>query len=546
MYFASALDARNSLYFTRERFDDFYMGKGSTIADLKGAVGILFEQASSRGIVQDSVNGPVSFEFAISNQVSVSLAVLKGAFAMREDFLRHKRGFFIQSIRDAQKESFAGYRFASAGDPARAMCLVDILRQHDIAVFPIAGEEAWYVPVRQPQYRYLEALVEQRRDFEESIFYDITAWTLPLALNLDWRKLEREPDTDDGKSVTGTLETSTMGYVFSWENLHSPRVLFDLFQEDVKVKIAKKPFRLGGKDFGYGSVFVPLGQQPEKSEKIHSILQDAMNDSMLDVVPVSTFLTEEGIDLGSGSFATISRPKILLAAGPGVDTYTSGCIWHLMDVYHDHPVTLVEPSQLQSMDLSGYTALVLPGGGKASYSEDLIPRLKDWVKKGGVVVCLGSATKWAVDNELATADPVKTEKKTSPERRPFAGASDDKALEDIKGAIFRTNVDISHPVAFGYTQEILPVFLDSKDFLAPSGNPYNTPLVFSDDPLLAGYASAENLHKLAGSAAVIVEPAGKGSVILFAHQPVFRACWRGTEKLFLNAVLFGGLMNSGS
>ena len=56
-YHAKALDQIGSLYFTQEGYDDFYYGKGSTYPDAQGAIGILFEQASSRGHAQESVNG---------------------------------------------------------------------------------------------------------------------------------------------------------------------------------------------------------------------------------------------------------------------------------------------------------------------------------------------------------------------------------------------------------------------------------------------------------------------------------------------------------
>ncbi|HKJ90373.1 MAG TPA: hypothetical protein VJ960_04530, partial [Oceanipulchritudo sp.] len=131
------------------------------------------------------------------------------------------------------------------------------------------------------------------------------------------------------------------------------------------------------------------------------------------------------------------------------------------------------------------------------------------------------------------------------ERRPFDQASDDRALERIRGAIFKTTIDGSHPLAWGYRNPELPVFVEGESFLRPSANPYQTPLAFTAEPLLAGYASEKNLERMAGAAAAVVETDGRGAYILFGHTPTFRAYWRGTEKLLLNALLFGEFMQAG-
>ena len=542
-YFAGALDNRNTPYFTEERYDDFYTGKGSTISDLKGAIGILFEQASARGILQESDNGPVSFEFAISNQVAVSFSVLKGALELKNEFLGHTREFFRESLELAKKRDFAGYAFSSKDEPGRARQFAAILQGHSIDVYPIEDGTVWFAPLQQPQYRYLEALVEQRTAFRESIFYDITAWTLTLAHNLGVKRLDRIPPAVDVRPETRPLAKSELGYVFPWNPLHAPRLLLELLEQDIDVKTAMLPFQIDGVDFGYGSIFIPLRNQTEKAGLIHQILSGGAVDGLAPVTPVSSFRTEKGVDLGSSSLVPVRKPRILLMTGRGVDSYGAGSIWHLFDVYHDHAVTLIEPYQLGSIDLNQYTALILPSGSKTIFPDRHAELIEAWVRQGGTLVCLGSASKWAIDAKLASLMMKVVEKPDKPERRPFANASDDRALQDIEGAIFRTTLDITHPVGYGYSGDELPVFLQSTAFLEPSGNVYQTPLGFTEDPLLAGYVSAENLELLRQSAAVAVEKSGKGTLVMFTIDPTFRAYWRGTEKLLLNAVLFGNHMS---
>lgn len=542
-YFAQALDETGSLYYTRERYDDFYAGKGSTISDLKGAIGILFEQASARGIIQDSVNGPVSFAFAIQNQITTSLAVLKAAHELRQDFLEHTRDFYRESMQLAEASGIAGYRFASPGDPRRARAFVEVVEGHGIKVEPVDGEEAWFIPVRQPQYRYLQALVEQRREFAEDIFYDITAWSLPLAYNLQWEAVDTVPLSGTTETEKAQLPVSNMGYLVDWNSLNAPRLLLDLLQQDILVKVAREPFVLNGTSHGYGTLFVPVSLQADKQEAIHSLLEAGVGQQGVAVQAVSTFLTEEGIDLGSASFKRIAKPEILLVTGRGLDTYLAGAVWHLLDVQHDYPVTLVDRRTLATLDLRDYSAIILPGAGKNTLPQAANERLADWVRSGGSLVCMGKSVEWLTESGLVKftlRDPGSTE--AEPSRRPFANSRDDDALQAIKGAIFEVAVDQSHPLAYGMDQAPMPVFVETSTFLMPSTNPYQTPLAFTGNPLLAGYASGENLARMAGSAAAVVEPQGDGAVIAFTINPVFRAYWRATEKLLLNAVLFGNMM----
>lgn len=555
-YFAEALEETGTLYFSRERFDDFYMGKGSTISDLKGAVGILFEQASARGQVQESVNGPLDFKTAIRNQWTISLSVLRASTALREEFLASMRTFFRESLREGAGASFAGYRFASPGDPARAREFARILETHQIEVEPLSGEAAWYVPLEQPHYRYLQALVEKRTEFEQDIFYDITAWTLPLAYNLEWEELPAPPRSASSGAPSRGLERSELGYLVDWSQLNAPRLLLDLLEAEIRVKAARQPFTADGHAYTYGSLFVPVTLQPEASGTIYELLKLASGQLDVGVRPVRTFLTEEGIDLGSGQFRNVTRPKILLVGGRGVDAYEMGSIWHLLDVYHDYPVTVIRPAELSSIRLSDYTALILPDAGGSSYPEEATERLERWVKAGGSLISLGRSSKWVIDRGLVDlalvgAAPAEEEGTEGPdeggpiERRPFDQASDDQALERIRGAIFKTTIDRSHPLAWGYRNPELPVFVEGESFLRPSANPYQTPLAFTAEPLLAGYASVKNLERMAGAAAAVVETDGRGAYILFGHTPTFRAYWRGTEKLLLNALLFGEYMQAG-
>ena len=113
---------------------------------------------------------------------------------MRKDLLNYQRNFFKESRESAKSGAYA---FGSSKDPVSAYKLAEILKRHKIEIHEVAqdfsenGENfkkgsAYIVPKNQRQYRLLKAMFEKRTEFRDSLFYDISAWTFPLAFNLDF------------------------------------------------------------------------------------------------------------------------------------------------------------------------------------------------------------------------------------------------------------------------------------------------------------------------------------------------------------------------
>ena len=125
-------------------------------------------------------------------------------------------------------------------------------------------------------------------------------------------------------------------------------------------------------------------------------------------------------------------------------------------------------------------------------------------------------------------------------RRDYADAADFEGAQAIGGSIWRADIDLTHPLAFGYSRGALPVWRDHNMFFAPSKNAYSTVArLDNDDPHLSGYISAPNRERLRGSPSVLADQLGGGAVILFVDNTNFRGYWRGTSRLFLNALFFG-------
>jgi hypothetical protein len=564
-----ALDARRALYFSEEIFDDFYYGKGSTFPDAHGAVGILFEQASARGHRQRTDHGMLDFPFAIGNHFTVSLSTLAGALEQRAALLRYQQEFFADALDLARRDPVKGWVVGDAADRGRTFHLLDILVAQDIQVHELARPHiqdgrrfepgsAFVVPAAQPQYRLLQALFERRTTFEDSLFYDVSAWTLPLAMGLPASALGRAPGDLLGAAVTSARFPSgrapsreaTYAYAFAWSEYYAPRALVRLQRAGVRARVASAPFTLaradGGAALDYGSIVVPLGTQEVPAGRIAALMQEIAREDAVDVHALSTGLTDAGSDLGSSRFRSLARPKPALVVGAGVSTYDAGEVWHLLDHRFDMELPLVEMQELNETDLARFTHILLVDGDYENLGERRTESLKRWVQGGGVLVATKRAARWAAKQQFAKVEFKDTEAKPAPgdsvRRLAYAGRESQEGAQEISGAIFAADLDTTHPLAYGYRDRLLPVFRDHRLFMRRSQNAYANVAVYRAEPQLAGYISKPNLALLAGTAAVVAERLGRGAVILILDDPNFRSFWFGTNRLLLNALFFGSIL----
>ncbi|RMG22926.1 MAG: zinc carboxypeptidase, partial [Bacteroidetes bacterium] len=558
-YHARALDSIGSLYFTEERYDDFYYGKGSTYPDVNGGVGILFEQASSRGHRQESVNGVLSFPFAIRNQVTTSLSTLQGVHAIRRELLEYQRDFFQSALKKAAADPVKAFVFGSAKDPARAWELARILQRHDIQLYRPAQSiqaeghsfepaSSYLVPLNQPQYRLIHAIFDTQTTFEDSLFYDISTWTFPLAFNLDYAALPKNAFRT-GETVSslpfpkGRLEggKSEYAYLFEWYGYYAPRALYKLQQAGLRTKVATQPFAFGDKTFSYGTILVPVQQQSLSSEEIHQLMEQISQEDGINVYAMQSGLSPTGPDLGSSTFELLQQPKVGLLIGEGVSGYEAGEVWHLLDQRFHIPLTKIELKELEHTDLSRYNTLIMVSG-RNHMSQQAAEQVREWVRKGGLMVGTKGALHWLSGQGLLQYSGKSSEHESQDTQLPFANRANRLGAQVTGGAIFQARLDLSHPIAYGYEHSLISLFRNHNTFVQPAGDPYHNPILYTQAPLQSGYISAPNLKALAGSSALVPGRYGRGRVICLVDNPNFRAFWYGTNKLFMNALFFGRQM----
>lgn len=560
-YHAQFLDNIGSLYFTKEAFDDFYYGKGSTYPDINGGIGILFEQGSSRGHAQETIHGVLRFPFTIRNQFTTTLSTMQAALEMRTELLDYQRRFFKEGQSLVNQSKVKAYVFGDKVDQAKTYHFLDLLLQHQIEVYRLEGElnidnqsfdseSSFVVPMNQNQYRLIKTIFEENTEFQDSLFYDVSAWTLPLAYGLPYAETSggnlgekiTEATLPQGQIIGGQ---SNYSYLFEWDEYFAPKVLNQILSNGIRTKAANSPFDLSGVAYDYGTILVPVQNQKMDANELYSFLEKLAQENGLKIQAVSTGLSSSGIALGSRLFENVNLPQVMMPVGGDVRSYDAGEVWHLLDRQMNMPISLVETTLIPQIDLNRYNVITLVDGNY-NFGANFIEDLKSWVEQGNTLILYKRAVDWAIKQGLTDVKFKEMPKLDSSLVYDYADRSKLLGAQRLGGVIFQAKLDLTHPLGYGYNQELISVFKNSTLFMEKSKSPFDSPLIYTDDPLQSGYISEENYELIKNSSSINVNGVGKGVIISFADNTNFRAFWRGTEKLFLNAIFFGQFINTGN
>ena len=561
-YHARFLSEKKVLFYSGEHYDDFYYGKGSTYPDVNGCIGILFEQASSRGSAQETENGLLTFPYSIRNQVLTSLSTLRALVEMRVELNTYLRDFFQSALDQARQGEPRAYLFGDTLDRRPVREFLNLLLQHRIQVYETAEDirlndktfvrgHSWIVPAEQPAYRLLTAVFQRETQFQDSIFYDISAWTLPDAFGLDWTAADRRAFQPrwQGPALTGLslvspfppVQGANAAYAFLVESqgYDVPLLLAALLRAGLRVKVATKPFTAGGRAFECGALAIPLEKQPLDGDGIYRVMQQSgAQDTRVHLL--TDGLTPDGPDLGSSTFATLRAPKVALITGRGARAEDCGEIWHLLDLRYGLAPLLVDADRFGSLSLDKYNVLVLADG---NFSQLPVDKLREFVSGGGMLLATGASLRWLKNAGLVALEFRNPPPLPEHERRRYGDFAEDRGAQNLPGAIFEIELDRTHPLCYGYTRDRIPMFQGDTIFVETAKNPYATPAVFSQNPVLAGYVPGRQKHLAPGAAAIVVGGAGRGQIICYSGNPNFRGFWYGTNRLFANAIFFGNLIN---
>jgi hypothetical protein len=342
------------------------------------------------------------------------------------------------------------------------------------------------------------------------------------------------------------VNKSNYAYILDWDDYNAAAALNLLQKNEIITYSAFKPFsvKVNGtksiKKFNYGSVLIPVSKQNISSEKLFSIVKEMQEKYDVPVYNSESGYSINGIDLGSNNFRINKPVKVAMLIGEGVNSYEAGEVWHLLDTRIGMPLTKIRLDQFSRISIDKYTTLVVVSGSYDQLDNKQIDKIKNWIEDGNTLITIAKGSSWAIDSDLINETLVKSKNDTTYSRKRYVDASEHIGRERIGGVILNADLDLTHPLAFGYHDKSIPVYKNNNVFINKTKDDYSSVAIYSEDFHIDGYISELNRKEfIPGAASLIVSNVGSGRVIVFADNPNFRGTWYGTNKLFLNAIFLG-------
>ncbi|MEA1887598.1 MAG: M14 family zinc carboxypeptidase [Bacteroidota bacterium] len=557
--YAKALNDINHYYDSGRSFDNLYPGYGSSYGDLHGGLALLFEQASSRGLVQKTDLGfDLTYSLGIKNQLFSALTTVRTAVnnqALLNDYMRR---FFNDAADEAKNDPVKAYVFGDLNDKNKARYFLDLLLMHNIEVYAnskdiqkdglkFSAGQSWFVPTEQKQYKMIRTIFESNLNFCDSTFYDATAWAMVYSYGMPFAALGKKPQGEIIDALPEAKykkpEYSDYGYVFDWSDYNSAKALYYVQSMGLKARSAWDEFSIktseGVKNYSRGSVFIPVQYQDMDPQDVFTIVKNAAAEAEISIESITGSVTLEGPWMGNSSFRAINKPEVLMLTGDGVSSSNAGALWHFFDTKLSLPVTKLDISEFSRTNLNKYTSIILPSGGYDEFSESDINRLNDWISSGGNLIAVAYALRFLENSKIAEIK-YKSQRADAPEKRmDYDKIRAAYGKHSIGGIFCEADLDISHPLGFGYSKRKITVYRNHTLFVDKDEGPTSNVMIYTEDPLISGFCTDENIQKMKGSASLISLSKGRGNIIIFVNDPVFRGCWYGTNKLLMNAVFFG-------
>tara|TARA_Y100001960_G_scaffold6281_1_gene6432 strand:- start:429 stop:3032 length:2604 start_codon:yes stop_codon:yes gene_type:complete len=566
----AAFDKHKVMYYTREGFDFFYPGYGSSYPSVMGSIGMLVEQGGhSRGgrAVETDDGYILTLRQRVFDHYETSFATLSAAVRNRQTLNQYFHDTFQQKTNTGKSAVYI-----LPDDPSNHLYdVVNMLRAHGVEVrkakanFTVNKAHAYesgkasrqvfnkgdfLIYTDQPRHLFINTVMQREMVIEDSIMYDMASWAAPLAYNLDayWSETKPRVKTDlvnENLTYSSSINQArdAYAYVIDWDQRHAPKALAHLWAKGYKVRSARKTFNNGSRTYSQGTLVILMGRNTKKAESVQSDMAQIAKDAGVNIEAFITGRMKEGIDFGSGNMVPLKNPKVGLMVDSPFNSYTAGQLWYLLDKETELGISKLRMNRLKSLDLNQYDVLLFPGA-RGSLDSSIVKKLKGWVSKGGTLVATeGSATFFTEKsgiNKVKIVQPPKPEKAgilPSAYTR-YEDRSDSLGLKRIPGTAFYGMIDNSNPLAFGLPDRLYTL-KQSVSALMPDPSLQTVGYYHKDATQLkvAGYASIENRKLLAGKTFAAVQPMGRGKIVYLVDNTQYRMFWVGPSRMVQNAVM---------
>ncbi len=573
---AKYFDEQGWLYFTGQVYDLLYPSYGDTWPTYNGAIGMTYEQAGGGGAGRAVLlnNGDtLTLEDRIMHHYTTALSTVEVSSNNAAELLYNFAQYYQKNRNDPQG-AYRTFIIKGSNTPDKLKAFCTLLDKNKIQYGRAQGKPALetynyqtgstkrvtveendlVISAFQPKAVLVQALLDPNTYVEDSLTYDITAWSLPYAYGLEAYASKERVRVNPGYSfpayrTMGSADTDVYAYLVRWEALQSSRFLSAVLQHDIKVRFATDNFRIEDKDYAPGTLIITKADNRKMGDRFHQLVTKLADDMEQAVEPVKTGLVQQGVDFGSRDVQFLQTPQVAVLAGEGTSTNNYGQIWYYFEQDIDYPFHAIAVGDLRSVDLSAYNVLVLPEGNYRLSDSDL-SRISSWVSDGGRLIAVGSSVRKLEDRQgFALTRYASESAKNEAQRRAdqerldsrlldYGGERRRSAVDFNPGSIVQLNLDKTHPLAFGLSDTYFSLKTNSLVY-EPLKDAWNVGVV-PKDPIIKGFMGYQLKKEVKRSVTFAVENKGRGAVIYMVDNPLFRSFWENGKLLFSNALFFAG------
>ena len=558
---AKYFDANGWLYFTKETYDLLYPSYGDTYPTYNGAIGMTYEQGGIGGglAVKTNDGDTLTLTERAMHHYTTSLSTIeissKNAAALVSEFKK-----YFDDNRNAVNSEYKTY-VLTAKDANKLQAVANLLQTNGIEYGTTSatnfkgydyftGKEESYtgeayqlaISAYQPKSRFVKVLFEPKSFLSDSATYDITAWAIPYAYGVKAYAVKEKLDISAYKTAPAVMPVeSGYGMLIPYTSLNAAKLLSYLLQHKIKVRYSEKPFTYKERSYDRGTLIILKGNNDPNWKKITN---DACKQFDIQADEVESGFVEKGADFGSEYIRFIKPPKVAMLTGNNVSPEAAGEVWSFFEQTLHYPLTQVNAESLEDIRLNNFDVLIVPNGLYTSLTdksfEDL---LENFVKNGGKIIALenGAAQIAAMDLgfKLKESDKDTSSKPADYSRlKKYGDRQRDILPNTIPGAIYKVELDNTHPLAFGYPGFYYTLKQDGKlyDFLKDGWNVG----VVKQSNYISGFVGSKLKPQLKDGLLFGMKQYGKGNAIIIADDVLFRLFWENGKLLFSNAVFLAG------
>jgi hypothetical protein len=561
---ARYFDKNGWLYFTKERFDLFYPSYGDTYPTYNGAIGMTFEQGGhSRGglAIQTDEGEQLTLKDRLMHHTTTGLSTIEITSLNAAKVVAEFKKYFTNTAAGAG--SYYKSYILTSNDMARMNAVKNILNINGISFGSLTGTAglAGYnyftgkneavkadkfsivVNANQPRSLMAKVLLEPMSKLSDSATYDITAWSIPYAYGVNAYAVNSFIKLGTFTNDTyHPLPQADYGVILSYSSVHDAGLLAALLSKGVGVRVNEKDILYKGKKITKGSLLI----LKRDNTTTWNIAEQLINEQGADFTVMDGGFMDSGPDMGSPDVLKLAAPRVACITGNDVGSNAAGEIWHLFEQQIKYPLTLLNGNRLRINTLKQFDVLILPDGDYSFINDKKMGEdIKTWVKNGGRIIALESAVSQLADAEwgvkIKKEDEEKKEDKKAvdyKELKKYGNRERDDLLNSIPGAIYKVEMDDTHPLAFGIGNSFYTLKQNGMvlEFLKEG---WNVGVVKKENKV-SGFAGNTVSSKIKDGTLFAVQEMGRGKVIYMVDDPVFRNFWENGKLLFLNAVFMVG------